>query len=215
MTKKNIIILFCIILVALLALCWFTWNPRSWTSEQIPPPSDTSEIPSEDLSAVNLLKNSQESPVPADWETYQTGSPLQLSLKHPEDLIFQKIDNSSEYSSGGLSIYQDTSETRAFIAGGDIEQPLGMHLTVSDNYGSVEEYIRAKNSLNSNAPKLEAYATVPMLGTTAYVLSSQGMDYWDGIIFPYKGRVYEATIAYGSPSDQARSTFYQILVSIK
>ena len=160
------------------------------------------------------METAKSASIPSEWKSYslQTTS-INLTFKYPANIVFKKIDAIGN-SEGGVSIYYDIAETRAFVAGNyEGEAPLGMHISVLNSLQKGED-VMAIHIGDAQATQ-DNFAITSLFGEKAYILSGQGMDRWDRILFTHNSRVYEVTIQYGLPSDEMRSTFYKMLASIE
>ena len=62
--------------------------------------------------------------IPREWKSYSLQTTNNnLTFKYPTNVIFNKIDKIVNLEEG-VSIYYDTAETQAFVAGGVEEDPL-------------------------------------------------------------------------------------------
>ncbi len=164
--------------------------------------------------AVLEIAEAKTASVPATWKTYTMKTPyMNFSFKHPSNFLFKEVEGIAS-SAGGIYIYQDSPAARAFIKGEATQKPLGMHIAASNDSRTIEEYISSISRGDTTAAS-NNYAAVELLGKTVYVVTGQGMDYWDRIVFSHNNRVYEVTIAYGMPTDETRDLFYTLLASLE
>jgi hypothetical protein len=203
------------IAVAIILISGFLmWRSSSPVKESTPAINNiVSKISSDTQQALAQLETAKLASVPTGWESYflkTTNS--DLTFKHPTSVIFKKLDASSN-SEGGVSIYYDTAYTRAFVAGGGGEAPLGMYISVLNSSLKVEDVMATP--IGDAQATQDNHATTSLFGEKAYILSGQGMDRYDIILFSHNNRLYQVTIQYGMPSDEMRSTFYKVLASIE
>jgi hypothetical protein len=192
---------------------FFVWKSSSPVQKPTPSTNPAFKISSDTQGALAQMETAKSASIPSEWKSYslQTTS-SNLTFKYPANVIFKKIDTIGN-SEGGVSIYYDTAETRTFVAGGGGEAPLGMNISVLNSLQK-EEDVMAIPIGDAQATQ-DNFATTSLFGEKAYILSGQGMDRWDRILFTHNSRVYEVTIQYGMPSDEMRSTFYKLLASIE
>lgn len=210
-TKQNV---FWIIVVAIVLIGGFlVWRSNSPVQEITPSTNKTvSKISSDTQGALAQLEIAKLASVPAGWESYSLKTTnSDLTFKHPVNVVFKKIDAVGNLE-GGVSIYYDTAYTRVFVAGGGGE-PLGMGISILNGSQKVEDVMAIP--IGDAYAIEENYATTSLFGEKAYILNGQGKDSWDRILFTHNGRVYEVVIQYGMPSDEMRSTFYEVLASIE
>jgi len=210
-TKQNI---FWIIVATIILISgFFVWKSSSPVQEPTPFTNTTSKISSDTQGALIQLETVKLASVPAGWESYSLKTAnSDLTFKHPTSVIFKKLDASSN-SEGGVSIYYDTAYTRAFVAGEGGEAPLGMYISVLNSSLKVEDVMTTP--IGDAQATQDNHATTSLFGEKAYILSGQGMDRYDIILFSHNNRLYQVTIQYGMPSDEMRSTFYKVLSSIE
>jgi hypothetical protein len=204
-----------IIAVAIILISgFFVWKSNSPVQELTPSTNaPVFKISSDTQGALAQMETAKLASVPTGWESYSLKTAnSDLTFKHPANVIFKKLDASND-SEGGVSIYYNTTETRAFVAGGGGEAPLGMHISVLNDFRKVEGVMATP--IGDAQATQDNFATTSLFGEKTYILSGQGMDRWDRILFTHNGRVYQVTIQYGMPSDEMRSTFYKILASIE
>jgi hypothetical protein len=185
-----------------------------WKSNSYPKVSTSSvpDISIDTQGALAQLDAAKKASTPAEWKEYQMQTPyLHFSLKHPADVVFKKFDATGD-SGGSLAIFTDTPMTRAYVAGTyQGEGPLGMSISVSNTFKTPEAYIKQ----TEQNVTLQSYATTTLFGQTAYVVSGQGADRYDIILFSHNNKLYQVMIAYGMPNDEMRPVFYKILTSLK
>ena len=192
---------------------FFAWKSNSPIQKPIPSTNTSFKISSDTQGALAQLETAKLASVPTGWESYSLKTASgDLTFKHPTSVIFKKLDASSN-SEGGVSIYYGTTYTRAFVAGGGGEAPLGMYISVLNSLQKGEDLMAIP--IGDAQATQDNFATTSLFGEKAYILSGQGMDRWDRILFTHNSRVYEVTIQYGMPSDEMRSTFYKLLASIE
>ena len=132
------------------------------------------------------------------WETYQSQH-LAFSFEHPAGLLFRETQD-------GVDIYADTAENRAYLkdpAKYESNRP-GMFIVTIDQSKNLEQL--AKQTFPN-----QKYVAANLFGEKAIVLTGQGMDRWDVILFMHAETLYEVTIQYGSSDEQQR--YYAILSS--
>jgi hypothetical protein len=210
---NNKVLVGAVAIVIFLIGGFLVWRSSSHVQKPTPSTNTTvSKISSDTQGALAQMETAKLASVPAGWESYSLKTAnSDLTFKHPTNVIFKKLD-AVDNSEGGVSIYYDIAETRAFIAGKG-EAPLGMNISVLNGSQKVED-VMAIPIGDAHAIE-ENYATTSLFGGKAYILSGQGMDRYDIILFSHNNRLYQVTIQYGRPSDEMRSTFYKVLASIE
>lgn len=149
---------------------------------------------------VSRVEVANKSAVATGWKTYHPKN-LEFTFNYPGGLLLQDTQN-------GINIYADTSENRAYIQnpnGYEGSRP-GMFIVAIGSNQVPESY--AKQNFSG-----QEYVSTSLFGQKAIVLTGQGMDRWDVIIFTHNNMLYKISIQYGAPNDEMRTNYYKILSS--